>query len=402
VSPPPPYELRDMATGKVATGPNGERWEGMDIPPGNKMELYDTSATGGAPWQRVSPSEIVRPPDGGTPPPIEPPVEPPIEPPVIPPVIPPTGAGMDFPTTEAQLRECLLGYAASNYVGMLDPRTNVEISSPIVIQAPGSGVPWGVNGNYAKITYRGSGDDLLRIEGTQGVNNRGLTLRNLVLDGGDGGNMSGGGAAACVRVTAPLGDNGPIYRFGIMDVFTSGSVNGLILEGGVYEGELRGLYCENHTGDGIILRHLPASDTAKGPVVSNVLMWHVNSSRNYGAGLRTVYSVYLFGGSFILNGGGGVVAPDGIRGAYGCNGENTGSPSANAVFEVPWGGYGSVIHGGEASSDGQTRCRKWTGSAWEDVGGPLLHYIACSDDVIVTDAHVSYYGSGSNPMTVKK
>ena len=158
-------------------------------------------------------------------------------------------------------------------------------------------MPWGVNGNYAKITYRGSGDDLLRIEGTQGVNNRGLTIRNLVLDGGDGGNMSGGGAAACLRVTAPLGDNGPIYRFGIMDVFTSGSVNGLILEGGVYEGELRGLYCENHTGDGIILRHLPASDVAKGPIVSNVLMWHVNSSRNYGAGLRTVYSVYLFGGS---------------------------------------------------------------------------------------------------------
>jgi hypothetical protein len=400
VSPPPPYELRDMATGEVATGPNGERWEGMDIPVGNKMELYDTSATGGEPWNRVSPSEIVRPPDGGTPPPIIVPPDPPIDPPPINPLPPTNGAGMDYPTNEQQLRDCLNTYATGNYVGMLDPRTNVEISSPIVIQAPGSGVPWGVNGNYGKITYRGSGDDLLRIEGTQGVNNRGLTLRNLVLDGGDGGNMSGGGAAACLRVTAPLGDNGPVYRFGIMDVFTSGSVNGLILEGGVYEGELRGLYCENHTGDGIILRHLPASDVAKGPVVSNVLMWHINSSRNYGAGLRTVYSVYLFGGSFILNGGGGVVAPDGIRGAWGCNGENTGGEK-QCVFDVPSNGYGSVIVGGEASSDGATHCRKWNGSAWESVGKPLLYYIACDDNVIQQANHVSYYGGGQNPMRVK-
>jgi hypothetical protein len=189
----PPYRLIDDATGQVATGPHGEKWEGMDIPVGNKMELYDTSATGGAPWQRVSPSEIVRPPDGGEPPPIIVPPDPPIEPPPINP-LPPSGEGMDYPTNEQQLRECLLGYAASTYVGMLDPRTNVEISSPIVIQAPGSGVPWGVNGNYAKITYRGSGDDLLRIEGTQGINNRGLTIRNLVLVG-----RWSSGLSPCIR-----------------------------------------------------------------------------------------------------------------------------------------------------------------------------------------------------------
>ena len=395
----PPYRMVDQATGETATGPSGEVWEYMDVPPGHKMELYDTTATDGSPWPRVSPSEIVRP-DAGVPP-IGPPIDPPpIDPIDPPPILPPTGEGMDYPTNEQQLNECLQMYAASTYVGMLDPRVNIEISSPIVIQAPGSGVPWGVNGNYAKITYRGSGDDLLRIEGSAGVNNRGLTIRNLVLDGGDGGNMSGAGAAACLRVTAPLGDNGPIYRFGIMDVFTSGSVNGLILEGGVYEGELRGLYCENHTGDGIILRHLPASDTAKGPIVSNVLMWHINSSRNYGAGLRTVYSVYLFGGSFILNGGGGVVAPDGIRGAWGCNGENTGGEK-QCVFDVPSNGYGSVIVGGEASSDGATHCRKWTGSDWESVGKPLLYYIACDDNVIQQANHVSYYGGGQNPMRVK-
>jgi len=393
----PPYKLIDQATGHTALGPNGEAWEYMDVQPGHTLELFDTTPSDppGAPWSRVSPSAIVRP--GDEPPPIDPP---PIDPPPIDP-LPPSEYAMDYPTNEAQLRDCLMTYASANYVGMLDPRVNIETSAAIVIPAANSGRPWGVNGNYASITYRGSGDDVIRIEGVQGVNSRGLTIRNLVLDGGDGGNMSGGGAAACLRVTAPLGDNGPVYRFGIMDVFTSGSVNGLILEGGVYEGELRGLYCENHTGDGIILRHLPASDTAKGPIVSNVLMWHINSSRNYGAGLRTVYSVYLVGGSFILNGGGGVIAPDGIRGAWACNGENTGGEN-QCVFDVPSNGYGSFIEGGEASSDGATHCRKWNGTAWESVGKPLLYYIAMGNGVIQQANHVSYYGGGSNPMRVVK
>jgi len=169
----------------------------------------------------------------------------------------------------------------------------------------------------------------------------------------------------------------------------------------VYEGELRGMYVENCTGDGVILRHLPNIEGAKNPVVSNVLMWHINSSRNYGAGIRTVYSVYLFGGSFILNGGGGVVAPDGIRGAWGCNGENTGGEN-QCVFDVPSNGYGSFIEGGEASSDGVTLCRKWNGSAWEDVGKPLLYYINMGQGVIQEANHCSYYGAGGNPMRVVK
>ena len=64
-------------------------------------------------------------------------------------------------------------------------------------------------------------------------------------------------------------------------------------------------------------------------------------------------------------------------------------------------GYGSVIVGGEASSDGATHCRKWNGSDWESVGKPLLYYIACDDNVIQQANHVSYYGGGDNPMRVK-
>jgi hypothetical protein len=311
---------------------------------------------------------------------------------------------MDYPKNEAELRQCLQSYADNNYVGIFDPRTNVDFSSSIVIPTRGGGgAPWGVNGNYAKLNFKGGGQDAIRFEGVQGVNNRGLTVKNLVIDGGDGGNMSGGGAKACLNLSAPLGDNGPIYRFHLENLFLSGAVNGLMIEGGVYEGEVRGLYVENCTGDGAVLRHMldPLPPGAKGPVVSNVLFWHLNSSRNYGAGLRTVYSVYLIGGSFILNGGGGVIAPDGIRGAWACNGENTGGQN-QCVFDVPSNGYGSFIEGGEASSDGQTKCRKWTGTEWVDVGKPLLYYIAMGNGVIQEANHCSYYGGGANPMRVVK
>jgi len=376
----PPYKLVDMATGQDV--PN---FVGMDTAEGRYIEVYSGPAAG-APDTRISDGALLRT-DGQIDPP-DPGPEP----------LPPTGESMDYPKNEEELRACLAFYATNTIVGQLDPRTKVEISSPIVLSA-NSGRPWGVDGNYAEIIYRGSGDDVLRVEGIANVNNRGLTLKNLVLDGGDGGNMSGGGAASCLRVTAPLGDNGPIYRFQLENIHCSGAVNGIVLEGGVYEGEIRGAYIENCTGDGMVLRHMPQTPEGKAPVVSNILIWHLNSSRNYGCGLLSVYSVYLVGGSFVLNGGGGVVAPDGIRGALCVNGENTGE----SVFKLGSNGYGSVISGGgEASSDGATVCRRWDGSQWHDVGKPLLYYADVPDGVIVDQAHCSYYGSGSNPMAVLK
>jgi len=380
----PPYKFIDEATGETI-------WSGMDTNPGNFIEVYAGPAPS-TPMARISNGALERP--GFAPEPPDPGTDPGPEP-----EPPPEGAGMDYPQDEQALRECLMKYAQHQYVGLLDPRTSVEVTSPIVIQVPNAGTPWGVNGNYAKITYTGAGDDLLRFEGTAGVNNRGLTVKNLVLDGGDAGNMSGGGAAACLRLSAPLGDNGPIYKFHIENIYTAGAVNGVVLEGGVYEGEMKNIHAENCTGDGIVLQHLPQTPEGKAPVVSNVLMIHINSSRNYGCGLRCVYSVYLVGGSFVLNGGGGVVAPDGIRGAIMCNGENTGG-EAQAVFDVPSNGYGSYIELGEASSDGQTVCRKWNGSSWEDVGQPLLYYIAMGGGVHEANNHVSYYGGGTNPMRV--
>jgi hypothetical protein len=386
----PPYRLIDDATGEVALGPNGEKWEGMDVPPGHTLELYDTTDSSQA-WPRVSPSAIVRP--GETPP--DPAPEP------IPPQ-PPTGAGMDYPKNESEFRQLMQNYRDQNYVGSLDPRTVIDLTAPLQLDVGGNaGYPWGVNGNYAKIIYRSNGGDAILINGIAGSGNVGLTIKNLLIEGGDSANMGGGGAEHCLRVAAPLGDNGSIYRFHLENLFLLGAKSGLMLEGGVFEGEVRGLYIEKCTGDGFAMRHLPNIEGAKNPVVSNILIWHLNSSRNYGAGLRTVYSVNMIGGSFILNGGGGCVAPDGIRYAAACNGENTGG-NEQSVFHVPSNGYGSVISGGgEASSDAVSRCRKWTGGEWVDVGKPLLYFVSGDPAVTVNESHVSYYGSGANPMSVR-
>lgn len=308
---------------------------------------------------------------------------------------------MDYPQNEAELRSFLSQYANQGYVGMLDPRTNVVISNTIELkQTSNSGFPWGVNGNYAKIKMNGVGD-VIRVVGVQGVNNRGLTIKNLCIDGGDP-NLNGSKGAACVKLSAPLGDNGPIYKFNLENVYTTSAQYGFVLEGGIYEGWMCNCHAENHSKDGTFMQHLNLGQPGQG-VVSNIFMLHPNMSRNLGAGIRPVYSVYMIGGSFILNGDGGVNAQSGLRGAFFCNGENTAGKDGSC-FVVPNNGYGSVIDACEASGDGQTVCRKWDGTKWVNIGSPMLYGIAAGNGVVsdTTRSHVSYYGAGSNPMRWRK
>lgn len=383
---PPPYELRDKETGLVV--PN---FDNMDAEPGKFIEVYKGDAEG-SPNARISGGALVRP---GADPPPDPGPDP------IPPDPPISGDAMDYPKTESELLAVLRSYATNRMVGMLDPRTRITTSQPIVIsQTNNDGTPWGVNGNYAKITYKGpAGQPLLRFEGAQGVNNRGLTIKNLVLDGGDVASMSGSGASACLHLYAPLGDNGPIYKFHIESVYTFGAVNGIFLQGGVYEGMMLNAHAENHTGDGIRLEHMmnPVPAGGKNPIVSNVKLFGINSSRNFGAGLRSVFSVAIVGGSYVLNGGGGVVAPDGLRWAIMQNGENTGGED-QAVMVVPTNGYGSFMSMIEASGDGQTVCRRWDGTKWVNIGKPLIYNAAIGAGVSADKLGHGYYGPAPDPM----
>ena len=339
------------------------------------------------------------------------PTEPPTEPPVDPPVEPPGGGGpteppqqsedgVDYPQNEAQVRDALQTYAREQRVGIWDSRTRVDISSTIEIaQPPSSGYPWGVDGSYGKLLWKGGKADLLRFVGTQGVHGRGLTVKNLVLDGNDI-NMNGSGATACLRVSAPLGDNGSIYKFNLENIFTATGDYGVILEGGVYEGHLTNVHAENMVKDGIFMRHMNLGAPGQG-VVSNILLIHPNSSRNYGAGIRCVYSVYILGGSFIVNGDGGVQAADGLRGMMMSNGENT-AGKEGAAFVLGNNGYGSVINLCEGSSDGNTRCRRWDGTQWIDVGSPMLYLMQIPGGVQQNFNHTSYYGAPPDPMRVVK
>jgi hypothetical protein len=57
----PPYKLIDVATGQVVQT-DGQSWDNMDTQPGNTIEVYSGTVTGG-PNARISPGEIIRPPN---------------------------------------------------------------------------------------------------------------------------------------------------------------------------------------------------------------------------------------------------------------------------------------------------------------------------------------------------
>jgi hypothetical protein len=377
----PPYKLIDEATGEVATGPDGERWENMDVAPGNTMELFDTTDDS-KPWPRVSPSELVRPGTGPGPQPPDPGPDP----------IPPTPGddGMDSVTNETQLRDALQTYANEARVGSLGSKTPILLTQPIVIQQRSSdGFPWGVNANFLRVLWRGDGGrDMITYQGVDGIGNRCLYIEKICMDGNGYGAAPAG---SCLKLYAPDGDPGSIYKFTIRDFYSGYATHGVTLAGAVFEGLMENIHAENHTGDGIYMEHLGLDGSAPWSIVSNIMIVHPNSSRNFGAGMRQVYSVNSIMGSYVLNAEGGIVGPDGIRSVLASNGENTGEQ----LFVLGSNGYGSVVEGCEASSDGASHARRWDGSGWVSVGKPLLYGM---NDVGAHEeaSHMAYYGNPPN------
>lgn len=309
---------------------------------------------------------------------------------------PSTGGGtMDLPTTETQFRDALMTAANEKRVCVLDPRTRIEMTQGITITQTGNtGMPWGVNGNGAKLIWKGSTSaDMLTFKGTNGAVNRSLIVEKL---GMDGNGYAGVPAGACLKLYAPDGDPGAIYKFKVKDVYTMYATRGFVIEGAVFEGFLDNIHAENHRSHGMECLHTNVNNVRG--IVSNINIIHPNLSRNMGAGLKCTYSTNLMFGSFVLNALGAVVAPEGLRYAAGNNGENTGE----AMFNVPWQGYGTVIVGNELSGDASTHARQWVNGAWVDVGKPSLYLIAGDAAIIQRDNHVSYYGAGTNPMKVVK
>jgi hypothetical protein len=267
-----------------------------------------------------------------------------------------------WPRTGTELAQALEAFATDCYVGMLDPRTAVELDKTITIAQPGhEGSPWGVNGNYAKVNWVGPvGQDMIVYRGTKGVGNRNLIVEKLSLFGNG---YMGTPCGDCLKLYAPEGDPGSIYKFTMRDLYLSYGQRGLVFQGAVFEGMGFNIHSENHQGDGIAMEHTYTPGEHQG-IVSNVMLIHPNSSRNLGAGIKSVNSCNIILGSFILNADGGVVAPDGLRYAAACNGENTGE----SVFVVPYAGWGSEISSNSGSTNGETAAAKWENNGWVTVG----------------------------------
>jgi len=297
-----------------------------------------------------------------------------------------------WPRNGNELAQALEYFADECFVGMLDPRTAVELEQTITIAQPGhEGSPWGVNGNYAKVNWVGpGGDDMLVYRGTKGVGNRNLVIEKLSLFGNG---YAGIPCGDCLKLSAPEGDPGSIYKFTLRDLYLSCGQRGLVLSGAVFEGMGLNIHSENHRGDGIAMENTYTPGEHQG-IVSNVMLIHPNSSRNSGAGIKSVQSVNLFMGSFILNADGGVVAPDGLRYAAACNGENTGE----AVFVVPYAGWGSEVSSNSGATNGETVAVDWSTGQPVEVGKIAKFLLDNSaGDVPQHMNSMANYGKPTNP-----
>lgn len=311
------------------------------------------------------------------------------QPPPDPVPVPPSG-GSPFlwPKNTAELRSALQYGADHNFVVMLDPRTHVSLTETIHIQQRANGgTTWGVNGNHAKIDWAGpQGLDMIVYQGVNGVNNRGLTIEKLNLFGNG---YDGHVCESCLKLYAPEGDPGCIYKFTLRDIYTNYGTVGIHLAGAVFEGFGENLHGENHRSHGLLLEHLNVGSPTQA-IVSNIALVHPNFSRNMGAGIKSVYSVNMIMGSFVLNALGGVVAPDGLRVAMASNGENTGE----AVFVLPSNGYGSLILDSEGSTDASTHARAYEGGQWVSKGKPMLYLLDRGDPKTTEGGnHMSTYGN---------
>lgn len=290
---------------------------------------------------------------------------------------------------ETEFAQALQSGADESWVPMFDPRTRVTLTKTITVrQTKHDGTVWGANGNFAKVKWAGAGgQDMIVYRGVKGVYNRGLYLEKFHLlgnaDAGDG-----AACGACLKLYAPDGDAGSLYKFTLRDIYTGNGTYGIVLQGAVFEGMCENVHGENHLKDGMYMANMNVGKENQG-IVSNIQLIHPNMSRNFGAGVRSVYSVNAAFGSFVLNGEAGIAAPDGLRvGAFN-NGENTGE----AVYAVPSNGYGSNIIYSEASTDASTHARKFENGQWVSIGKPTLYLLSRGAGVNETGNHIAFYGA---------
>jgi hypothetical protein len=307
----------------------------------------------------------------------------------------PASGGLIWARNETEFAQALQSGADDNYVPMFDPRTQVTLTRTITVrQKDNDGCPWGANGNFAKVNWAGPDNaDMIVYQGVKGVQNRGLFLEKFYLFGNG---YQGNPCGACLKLYAPDGDAGALYKFTLRDIYTAYGTYGIVLQGAVFEGMCENVHGENHRKDGMLMQHTNVTKDNRG-IVSNIQLIHPNMSRNLGAGVRSVYSCNAAFGSFVLNADGGIVAPEGLRLGFANNGENTGE----AVYVVPSNGYGSNIIYSEGSTDGATHARQFVNGKWVSVGKPQLYLLSRGAGVNETGNHVATYGGADGNRAIR-
>jgi hypothetical protein len=259
----------------------------------------------------------------------------------------PTNAGWFKPTTQAQLQAFLNDTMGHNYVGQLDPTTELEVSTTLTMSPKESrGFPNGIIGNGAKLQgVMNNGTPVVRLQGTPaqqngwvGSNSRNFVFSDLAIFGG---RFSGKNVGRLLEIICPKGGEirGRFERLSL----NSSNTDGLYLQGDLYESWFPYLSVESCVGNGVTIRNADG-------VISNLHFTGMNLSRNDGYGMNTdTGHLHLDGGSFVNNGAGGILALAGLWQANALQFENSGF----YAIDIPWIQYGTRITNCEASSDGQ-------------------------------------------------
>lgn len=307
------------------------------------------------------------------------------------PLPPLANGGLMWPKSQDELQTLWQAALDTGTMLTLDPRTRIDVKETISLSVSGKngGWPHGIDGNYARLhSSINDGSPMVLVESKEP--NRCMVMERLgVYGGGYDGRVSGG-----IVFVAAKGV--PIYKAKFNDLYISYCTTGLSLIGDIYESEIKSPHVENCFEDGICLE-----DDGQA-VISNLVIDIPNLSRNQGYGLRlkgAAGSVDVRYGSFVLNGLGGIHAPNGIRTVERCNFENTG----RIAIDVPFSAWDTSIVGCKASTEGKTLNQQALERYGEAVG-PLLHlyrYGGPPDNFEQSANRVNYYGDAPNPTAVR-
>lgn len=270
---------------------------------------------------------------------------PPADPPPVtqPPPVVDGSTSLALPTTQDGLVSYVQSCLDASKSAILSPEVNVKLQNPVVWTVRNSGL-FGVIGNSAKLEWDGGLSDKDAVTFVSATNSEGFFVDRLSLYGG------GYEGRQCNRgfvFNAPRGK--PFYRAVLRDLYSSYcnaaciSLIGDFFESAIFNPNVNACY-----GDGMTIEN-----GQDGGIISNVMMFGVNLSRNLGYGLHLMNgasSVDVSLGSFIGNSKGGILAENGIRSVSFINGENTGQ----ILIDVPFSAYPTKLVKCNLSSNGVT------------------------------------------------